>query len=165
MLEECSFFLIVFSMKNSRSYPEIDPLLARVYVQNASVPGFPRWAFIKCLCRPTSALDSRRFPDGAGPRRCTAGVTPASVRAQDRRTEARTDCPDHQCPRNGRPHPSFPAPTRRPADGQQWAAPRKRVWRDTKKGPGVWPVPVVALHKIASPQLISFTNDGRKSNG
>ena len=28
--------------------------------------------------------------DGAGPQRCTAGVTPAFVRTRDRRTEART---------------------------------------------------------------------------
>ena len=36
--------------------------------------------------------------NGAGPRRCTAGVTPASVRTRDRRTEARTDCPGPLCP-------------------------------------------------------------------
>ena len=36
--------------------------------------------------------------NGAGHRRCTAGVTPASVRTQDRRTEARTDCPGPLCP-------------------------------------------------------------------
>ena len=37
--------------------------------------------------------------DGAGPRRCTAGVTPASVRTRDKRTEARTGRPLY--PRNG----------------------------------------------------------------
>ena len=31
--------------------------------------------------------------NGAGPRRCTAGVTPASTRTQDRRTEARQTAP------------------------------------------------------------------------
>ena len=31
--------------------------------------------------------------NGAGPRRCTAGVTPASVRTRDRRTEARQTAP------------------------------------------------------------------------
>ena len=49
--------------------------------------------------------------NGAGPRRCTAGVTPASVRTRDRRTEVRTDCPSPLCPRSGRPHPSFPGVT------------------------------------------------------
>ena len=48
--------------------------------------------------------------NGAGPRRCTAGVTPASVRTRDRRTEARTG-PGPLCPRNGRPHPSSPGVT------------------------------------------------------
>ena len=48
--------------------------------------------------------------NGAGPRRCTAGVTPASVRTRDRRTEARTG-PGPLCPRNGRPHPGFPGVT------------------------------------------------------
>ena len=48
--------------------------------------------------------------NGADPRRCTAGVTPASVRIWDRRTEARTG-PGPLCPRNGRPHPSFPGVT------------------------------------------------------
>ena len=33
---------------------------------------------------------ARLVANGAGPRRCTAGVTPASVRTRDRRTEART---------------------------------------------------------------------------
>ena len=33
---------------------------------------------------------ARLAANGAGPRRCTAGVTPASVRTRDRRTEART---------------------------------------------------------------------------
>ena len=48
--------------------------------------------------------------NGAGPRRCTAGVTPASVRTRDRRTEARTG-PGPLCPRNGRPLPGFPGVT------------------------------------------------------
>ena len=52
-----------------------------------------------------------RRTNGAGPRRCTAGVTPASVRTWDRRTEARTDCPGPWRPRSGRPHPSFPGLT------------------------------------------------------
>ena len=39
--------------------------------------------------------------NGAGPRRCTAGMTRASVRTRDRRTEARTG-PGLLCPRNGR---------------------------------------------------------------
>ena len=46
------------------------------------------------------------------PRRCTAGVTPASVRHRDRRTEARTS-PGPLCSRNGRPHPTFPGATLR----------------------------------------------------
>ena len=48
--------------------------------------------------------------NGAGPRRCTAGATPASVRTRDRRTEARTG-PGPLYPRNGRPHPGFPGVT------------------------------------------------------
>ena len=48
--------------------------------------------------------------NGAGPRRCTAGVTPASVRTRDRETEARTG-PGPLCPRNGRSHPGFPGVT------------------------------------------------------
>ena len=48
--------------------------------------------------------------NGAGPRRCTAGMTPASVRTRDRRTEARTG-PGPLCSRNGRPHPGFPGVT------------------------------------------------------
>ena len=48
--------------------------------------------------------------NGAGPRKCTAGVTPASVRTQDKRTEARTG-PSPLCPRNGRPHPGSPGVT------------------------------------------------------
>ena len=67
--------------------------------------------------------------NGAGPWRCTAGVTPASTRTRDRWTEARTG-PAPLCPRNGkRPH-TFQGtcddtaswPPRRPADGQQRAA-------------------------------------------
>ena len=42
--------------------------------------------------------------NGAGPWRCTAGVTPASTRTRDSRTEARTG-PGPLYPRNGkRPH-------------------------------------------------------------
>ena len=50
--------------------------------------------------------------NGAGPRRCTAGVTPASTRTRDRRTDARTAL----CSRNGR-HPSFPGVTWRQQAG------------------------------------------------
>ena len=67
--------------------------------------------------------------NGAGPWRCTAGVTPASVRTRDRRTEARTG-PGPLCPRNGKRPPTIQRtcddtarwPPRRPADGQQRAA-------------------------------------------
>ena len=49
--------------------------------------------------------------DGAGPRRCTAGVTPAYTRTRDRWTDARTG-PGPLCPRNGkRPHSEL-APTK-----------------------------------------------------
>ena len=65
--------------------------------------------------------------NGAGPRR----ATPASVRTRDRRTEARRDCTSPQrqttseflrCDLTTARWP----PTRGPADGQQWAAHRKR---------------------------------------
>ena len=45
--------------------------------------------------------------NGAGPWKCTAGVTSASTRTRYRRTEARTG-PGPLCLRNGRPHPGFP---------------------------------------------------------
>ena len=56
----------------------------------------------------------------------TAGVTPASVRTRDRRTDARTGHGPF-CPRNGKPHPGFPGvsgrhaswpPTKRPSSGR-----------------------------------------------
>ena len=49
--------------------------------------------------------------NGAGPRRCTAGVTPASVRTRDRKTQAQRTPPGPLYHRNGRPHPGFPGVT------------------------------------------------------
>ena len=70
--------------------------------------------------------------NGAGPWRCTAGVTPASTRTWDRTTEARTG-PGPLCPRNGEATTHNPEnmrrhlhwSPRRPADGQQRAALRR----------------------------------------
>ena len=79
--------------------------------------------------------------NGAGPRRRTAGVTPASVRTRDRKTEARTGpCPLYtqwqitsELPRCDTTTTLWP-PTRRPADGQQRAASRKRGHQEGSRG-------------------------------
>ena len=78
-------------------------------------------------CQPGTSTDREDgVANGAGPWRCTAGVTPASTRTRDRRTEART----------GPGPPAWQAttrkeladdtrcwPPRRPADGPQRARP------------------------------------------
>ena len=106
-----------------------------------------------CSPRPTGHCEFCKYvPDsptgcvglaanGAGPRRCTAGVTPASG---DRWTEARHTAPvlcapamasDHSQSRNARRYPHWP-PTRRPADGQQRAALWERVTGRQRRVPG-----------------------------
>ena len=70
--------------------------------------------------------------DGAGPWRCSAGVTTASTRTWDRRTEARQTAPVLCAPAMASNHPRFRElamtpllPPQRPADGQQRAALRR----------------------------------------
>ena len=110
-----------WSLQRVRWAPLLCTLLVRHY--ESMCPATPKTEYERGCLLPTPNWTQRvpqvrtRLRDasglaasGAGPRRCTAGVTPASVRTRDRRTEARTG-PGPLCSRNGRPHPGFPGVT------------------------------------------------------